>query len=193
MSDNTKEQLKINFHFISFLEGSSCKGYVPDPENSRSGVTIASGFDIGQRSEKELSQAFNQDLCHKLLPYANKTKQSACEALSAQPLSISQEEANQINIYSHGDAQTKLINEWKRADAYCAFGALSQECQTVVASVAFQYGSLSVRTPNFWHQVTTGDWQGAYENLRHFGDKYPSRRNKEADLLAAWLQGELNN
>jgi GH24 family phage-related lysozyme (muramidase) len=54
----------------------------------------------------------------------------------------------------------------------------------VVASVAFQYGDLSRRTPNFWRQVTSGDWDAALNNLRHFGDKYPTRRNKEADLLA---------
>jgi hypothetical protein len=61
------------------------------------------------------------------------------------------------------------------------------ECQTVVASVAFQYGDLSLRTPNFWQQVTTENWQAALANLQDFGDKYPTRRNKEADLLAQWL------
>lgn len=187
MSDITKEQLKINFHFISFLEGSSCEGYVPDPDKSQSGVTIASGFDIGQRSENELVTAFDLDLCLKLIPYANKTKHSACEQLAELPLNISQEEANIINAFSHSDAQTRLVKEWDASNTYCAFEALSEECQTVVASIAFQYGNLRIKTPNFWHQVTLGDWQGAYENLRHFGDKYPSRRNKEADLLASWL------
>ena len=63
------------------------------------------------------------------------------------------------------------------------FHDLSDECQTVVASVAFQYGRLEVATPNFWRQVTTGYWLAALENLRDFGDRYPTRRNKEADLL----------
>ncbi len=44
----------------------------------------------------------------------------------------------------------------------------------VIASVAYQYGSLS---------RTNRDWQGALENLRDFGDVYDTRRNKEADLL----------
>jgi type VI secretion system secreted protein VgrG len=38
----------IDFSFIGQLEGNKTEGYVPDPENSNSGVTIASGFDIGQ-------------------------------------------------------------------------------------------------------------------------------------------------
>ena len=58
---------------------------------------------------------------------------------------------------------------------------------TVIASVAFQYGDLRSRTPNFWRQITTGDWQGAYRNLRNFGDAYATRRNIEADLLKSSL------
>jgi GH24 family phage-related lysozyme (muramidase) len=187
MSESLSSPLKIDFKFISKLEGSSCTGYVPDPKNSQSGVTIASGFDIGQRSESELKQAFTGDLCLKLLPYSNKNKQDACDTLARQPLIISQEEADNINFYSHKNAQKKLIQEWQAANSYTDFELLCSECQTVVASVAFQYGSLAIKTPNFWHQVTSGDWQAAYQNLRNFGDKYPSRRNTEADLLATKL------
>jgi len=187
MSESISPLFKIDFNFISRLEGSSCTGYVPDPKNSQSGVTIASGFDIGQRSESELKQAFSGDLCLKLLPYSNKIKQDACDALTQQPLSISQEEADSINIYSHHHAQKKLIQEWQLAKPYTDFDLLSSACQTVVASVAFQYGNLALKTPNFWQQVTSGNWQSAYVNLRGFGDKYPSRRNIEADLLATWL------
>ena len=39
----------IDFTFIEKLEGYRLEGYVPDAENSQSGVTIASGFDLGQR------------------------------------------------------------------------------------------------------------------------------------------------
>ena len=39
----------IDFNFISKLEGGrKTKGYVPDPEGSRSGVTIATGVDLGK-------------------------------------------------------------------------------------------------------------------------------------------------
>ena len=182
-------RLNIDFNFIACLEGVSCQGYVPDTKNSRSGVTIASGFDIGQRSESEIKRAFSGDLCEKLLPYANKTKQAAIDALTAQPLSISQEEVQCINVYSYQDASQKLYLIWQQASPALSFESLSSQCQTVVASVAFQYGDLSRRTPTFWRQVIQGQWQGAYENLRDFRDKYPSRRNKEADLLLIWLQG----
>ena len=182
-------RLNIDFNFIADLEGVSCQGYVPDTKNSRSGVTIASGFDIGQRSESEIKRAFSGDLCEKLLPYANKTKQAAIDALMAYPLSISQEEVQCINVYSYQDASQKLYLIWQQASPIQSFELLSGQCQTVIASVAFQYGDLSRRTPTFWRQVIQGQWQDAYENLRDFSDKYPSRRNKEADLLLIWLQG----
>jgi GH24 family phage-related lysozyme (muramidase) len=65
------------------------------------------------------------------------------------------------------------------------FDALKPAQQTVIASVAYQYGvGLDERTPNFWRQVTTGDWAGAIANLCSFGDDFSTRRNKEADYLA---------
>ncbi|BCE03374.1 hypothetical protein TYM08_P3437 [Marinicellulosiphila megalodicopiae] len=44
----------IDFNFIKQLEGFELKGYVPNPDTSKSGVSIASGFDIGQRDQKEI-------------------------------------------------------------------------------------------------------------------------------------------
>ena len=44
----------IDFDFILEKEGFKTQGYVPDPENSKSGVTIASGFDLGARVLEDL-------------------------------------------------------------------------------------------------------------------------------------------
>ncbi|TBR44811.1 peptidase [Marinomonas agarivorans] len=186
--EKLQEGSKIDFGFIAELEGSSNKGYVPDPEQSRSGVSIAAGFDIGQRTESELKQAFPSSLCEKLLPYAGKIRQDAVDVLAKIPLTLTDEELDIINRYSHSQAEKRLIDSWANTDHYESFFNLSSQCQTVVASVAFQYGSLAKRTPNFWRQITQGDWTDALANLRNFGDKYPTRRNKEADLLASWLE-----
>jgi len=178
----------IDFEFIGKLEGFSLKGYVPNPETSRSGVTIASGFDIGQCSSNEVENAFPDNLSSKLLPYVGKIKQDACSVLDSQQLEVTEEEASLINAYAHNTASDRLVNEWRASDASMAFDELSVACQTVVASVAFQYGSLSRRTPNFWKQVTSGDWQGALKNLKNFGDKYATRRLQEAALLESWIE-----
>jgi hypothetical protein len=45
----------IDYSFLSNLEGGcKTKGYVPAAKKSKSGVTIATGFDLGQRSESDL-------------------------------------------------------------------------------------------------------------------------------------------
>lgn len=186
MSDKEKT-LKIDFEFISILEGSSNEGYVPDPDKSQSGVTIASGFDIGQRSEAEIKKAFQPNLCSKLLPYVGQVRQQAVATLKAKPLNLTDDEVCTINSYSHQEAENRLVSQWNESDCYTPFESLPPACQTVVASVAFQYGSLKLKTPNFWKQVTSGDWQAALGNLKNFGDKYPSRRHKEADVLEKWL------
>jgi GH24 family phage-related lysozyme (muramidase) len=53
--------------------------------------------------------------------------------------------------------------------------------------VAFQYGDLASRTPNFWRQVVAHDWSAACANLANFGDRYPTRRKQEAQLLGSLL------
>ena len=44
----------IDFDFILKQEGFETEGYVPDAKNSKSGVTIASGFDLGARVLSDL-------------------------------------------------------------------------------------------------------------------------------------------
>ena len=63
---------KIDYKFIGELEGGRLtKGYVPAPTVSRSGVTIATGFDLGQRNENDLkSLNLSVGLIDKLKPYA---------------------------------------------------------------------------------------------------------------------------
>ena len=46
----TASKPHIDFAFISSCEGGQrLKAYVPDPEHSESGVTLATGFDLGCR------------------------------------------------------------------------------------------------------------------------------------------------
>lgn len=52
----------------------------------------------------------------------------------------------------------------------------------MLADIYHQYGARLYNT-NFWKQVTSGDWLGAYNNLMNFDDKYRTRRQLEAGLL----------
>ncbi|MBT4950850.1 MAG: pesticin [Pelagibacteraceae bacterium] len=183
------KNIGIDWDFISKKEGGSkLNGYVPDPDGSKSGVTIATGFDIGARSSKDL-EGLSPDLQAKLTPYLGLHGQDAVAMLRNQPLKITAKEAKEIDKMSKGTAVNKLQKEWnKRAEETGGkkFGELSSAQQTIAASVAFQYGSLS-KTPNFKKAMQSGDWSKAINELENFGDSYSSRRNSEAQYLQASL------
>lgn len=177
----------IDFLFLSNLEGgSTTTGYVPDPGGSKSGVTIATGFDLGARLEPDLyALKLKPEIIEKLIPYLGLQSYDAIAQLEKHPLEVSEEEAKAIDEASHSshaDSIAKLYDE--ATPEGIAFYELPSEAQTVIASVAFQYGTnLPKRTPNFWALLTRQDWPAAVNELNDFGDKYPTRRKKEADLL----------
>jgi len=182
----------IDFSFIQELEGNLTVGYVPDPENSISGVTVGCGFDLGCRSKSELIEAFNTELASKLTVYAGLKKMDAVSALQEKPLRLSEEETASINAYAKEQAVSRLNKAWEQSsDTKYSFDYLPSEIQTVIASVAFQYGDLARRTPRFWFQVTNDLWLDVLDNLKNFGDRYRTRRGKEADLLRSYLQESL--
>jgi len=169
----------IDWAFIHELEGTRLKGYVPDPDGSESGVTIASGFDLGARNLSDLA-GLPQDIIELLTPYLG-IKGAQAEEIAGD-LKVSDEQAKIIDEFSKEDAVNKLRSKWQAATGE-SFDDLPMNQATVVASVAFQYGDLASKTPNFWRQVTSGDWDGAVKNLNNFKDKYPTRRKKEADYF----------
>jgi hypothetical protein len=169
----------IDFDFILKQEGFETKGYVPDAENSKSGVTIASGFDLGARKLSDL-KGLPQDIIDLLSPFLGFKGAEASEI--APNLEVTEDQAKIINEFAKSEAITNLKTKWENATG-TSFDDLGTEQATVLASVAFQYGDLESRTPNFWKQTTSGDWVGAYKNLLKFGDRYTSRRLDEAALL----------
>ena len=179
----------IDFTFISKLEGGRhTRGYVPNPETSRSGVTIGTGVDLGQMGDQDLDQLdLPDDLKEKLRPYLGKIKYEAVDFLNQNPLVVAAEEAEMLDTEVKTRFIRGLVRQFDEV-ADVSFEELPDGVQTVIASVAFQYGNLYKRTPNFWRQITTGDWQGAYGNLQDFGDAYGTRRKKEAELLKRSLE-----
>jgi len=74
---------KIDYTFLSDRKGGrKLLGYVPDGGGSKSGVTIATGFDLGQRNEADLKKLkLSKTLIDKLKPYLGLTKKSAIDAI----------------------------------------------------------------------------------------------------------------
>lgn len=172
----------IDWNFISEREGKGrTTGYVPDAKGSKSGVTIATGFDLGARNLNDLT-GLPKDLIEILKPYLG-IKGAQAEEIASN-LNITDSQSNTIDEFSKKESTDRLKAKWQSATGQ-SFDDLPKNEATVVASVAFQYGDLESQTPNFWRQVTSGDWDSALANLRSFGDKYPSRRNLEADYYLA--------
>lgn len=173
----------IDFEFIKQNEGFELQGYVPVDKNNKplghSGVTIASGFDLGQRCLKDIS-GFYKELKNKLIPYLGLQGEEALEV--AHNLCITEEEGNKINNFAKRQEIGRLQERWYDTTG-SKFELLPSNKATVIASVAFQYGNLKLKTPKFWAQITSDDWEAAYSNLLDFGDRYPSRRKREAKYL----------
>lgn len=89
----------IDYSFLSDLEGGRfTTGYVPAATVSKSGVTIATGFDLGQRSETDLKNlGLNSGLIEKLKPYLGSKKDDAKKLIEKTPLAITPAEAESID------------------------------------------------------------------------------------------------
>ncbi|QDF06620.1 pesticin C-terminus-like muramidase [Myxococcus xanthus] len=184
----------VDWDFIAEQEGRAVQdGYVPDATGSKSGVTVGTGVDLGARDMNDLDRLGLSDaLKTKLEPYLGKQGQDAADFLAENPLNLTAEEVKELDRAVKGEALDNVVNEYntevERLNAADGgsrpkFAELPREMQTVIASVGFQYGSLKTATPNFFAQVTEQRWDDAKANLEDFGDRYPSRRDREADLL----------
>ncbi|WP_299493139.1 pesticin C-terminus-like muramidase [uncultured Shewanella sp.] len=183
-SEVEEKDIDINFNFISSLEGGSrLTGYVPDAENSKSGVTVAVGFDLGARNASDLmALGLPIELINKLNPYLGLQSVEAKEFLEKYPVTITQEEAEIINKATKANMVKNLVKKYD-SDSNVKFVDIPPKWQTVIASAEFQYGSLKTKGKNYWGYVTSQNWQEAIAELRDYGDRYPTRRNDEADYV----------
>lgn len=175
----------VDFSFISSLEGGPVLcGYVPDPENSSSGVTIATGFDLGCRSDSDLVALLpeHEELVDKLAFYCGHKRNTAVAVLANRPLHITESEALIIDSAVKWQLLKQLQQRYDGA-AETGFAMLPAAMQTVIASVAFQYGDLARRCPRFWRAAVAGETIAMIRELKNFGDRYITRRQTEANYL----------
>ena len=178
----------IDWHFLSAREGGQrLRGYVPDGDNgNKSGVTIATGIDLGYYS-RDAAAGLPNALRVKIAPYIGLTGDMARHWLAANPLTVTKEEADLIEAPKRHEMEVALSSHYVK-DAHTPFEGIPDAAQTVLASVTWQYGSTWSRCPHFWAICCKRDWKGAIAALRDFRDPYPSRRNLEADYLESHLK-----
>lgn len=139
--------MTIDWAWIETLEGSRLNGYVPDPEGSVSGVTIASGVDLGHMGEPVLA-SLPPDIRELLMPYLGLKKQDAVNALIAHPLIVTQFQADTINAAARAPIVHNLAAHYIQVADH-DFYQIPDAAQTVCASVSFQYGAPWIRCPKF--------------------------------------------
>lgn len=180
----------IDWHFIGQLEGFRTRGYVPDQGSSQSGVTIGMGVDLGHWTEAQLQRRrVHPNIIEKVRPFLGLRGDDAIEA--AQDLVLFQDEADALSRTIQGDMVDAIRSRYARSQAKgtLLWDNLPSAAATVITSVCFQYGPwLAWRTPKFWRACVANDWSSMVAELRDFGDRYPTRRNREADHLERVLK-----
>lgn len=185
---------RIDAGFISDREGDShTTGYVPTGGDS--GVTIGVGVDLGQRNVADLQRlGLRQPMINTLTPYLGLQGNAARTYLASHPLTLTAGQVDVLNRATHTEIYSDLQRNYEASSSF-RFFRLPAAAQTVLASVALQYGAnLGVETPAFFSAMRQGRWQDAVNELRDFGDDYPTRRNLEADVLQDAIDnGEVPN
>jgi len=155
-----------------------------------SGVTIGTGFDLGQQSEGVL-RALGLDpiLQAKLAYYLGAKTQAAMEKLCARPLVLTAEEVAALDEAVH----EKYINETAVMFGSDRFSSAPKQVQAVAVSLHYQFGvparSASPSLEKAWDAMREGRYAGGAAFLRDISGwslshrQYMVRRRAEAALL----------
>lgn len=183
------EDMAINPIVSKFEGGQRLSAYPPPAKGS--GVTVATGIDLGQRSLSELKDlGLDDQLVKKLTPYLGKKDEAAKSLLKSSPLKLSQDEADQLDSVI-GDKIASAISSKYAKDTGQDLSELPEEARTVVESLAYNFGSdLDKKLPTLWGHVVNNDWQNVHDFLIKTKWKQPeltNRRKMEAALLKPLL------
>ena len=207
---NAELGTKINFDKLADFEGGQAQhGYIPghilgvkddgDKVAGRSGVTIATGFDIGQWSTLDLRKTFGLSaaLQEKYKRFCGKIKQDAINELESKGLSVSKPEADETDMKVQRFHLIGAMAVWD-ADPKPAqkFTELTMAQQTVILSRTYHQGTGMPDTKiaqSFYSAAQKGDWVAAEKALRNYPVKakwYQTRVHQEADYLAQDLRNQ---
>lgn len=198
----------IHFAYIQdFLvkeEAKFRRGYVPcQPRNyygagdptlytaiGASGVTIATGVDLGQHSYPELAAwGLETRILEIFAPYFGKKKAVAIRALHAAPFSISAEDVEATDhAVHHGYMRQYVIPTYEKASG-ASYAELPKQAQAVIMSLIYQKGPAGVKKdwPKTWGYLVAQDWEAASRELLSGFTQYKKRRAEEGRLLAEIL------
>lgn len=180
--------------FIETQEGGQKLQAYTLPKSKGSGVTVGTGFDLGQHSVQDLrNMDIPETLVSKLGKYTGKTGDDARAILRVKPLTLSQEDADALDKASRQQTKERLASSF-HATTGTSIDSLPKEGQIVLHSLAYNFGpDLERRLPSVWKSATTGDWAGVQKFLMKSKWKQPelkARRMAEARVLDPLVAAE---
>jgi hypothetical protein len=154
----------------------------------QSGVTIATGVDLGQQAEKGFA-GLPAALLAKLRPYIGLKRGQAKAALIHKPLELSSEEVRQIDDLIH----SRYIDETAAMFGKTLFEGAPKQVQAVAVSLHYQFGTParkdSPALERTWEAMRYGLYREAAGHLCNHElwskshQAYMARRKMEAQLL----------
>ena len=188
-----QKELQVNMEFLRMSEGFETEGYVPrsgEQVLDSSGVTIGTGLDLGTKNMDYFKDFENKETLKKMEAYFGMQGLAAYNFEQENPLSLTREEAVEVDNYVKGRELESIENSFLALTGK-ELSSMPPRLQTVIADLQFQYGSNYNRTPKFRDIIKdiAEDPQDAQSymplmsELRDFGDKYDTRREREADLI----------
>ncbi len=170
----------------NYKGGSNPERYIP---MGASGVTIATGVDLGQTSEAELlDMGVHSELVAKLKPYIGQKKIKAVFALYKRPLLITKEEADVLDSKMHEHHAILISNRYDKDAGKGIFETLPWQAQAVIFSLLYQCGCGGgpKKDPTTWKALVQQDWLTASKRLmtKEYWVGYHNRRRAEGKILA---------
>lgn len=188
------QQPLFDTDYLSDKEGGvQTTAYVPMDHGvpaGNSGVTVGAGVDLGSKTTASLlADGVPQSLVSVLGEYTGLRGQQALNKLRQKPLSLSEDQANQLTDIYFDVMSSAMETRFNNAAGAGKFRSIPYNTRTAIIDLTFQYSdNLANRTPKTWEKMISGDWNGVVQELNNFGDDYPTRRKAEAKLI----QGDLN-
>jgi len=151
-----------------------------------SGVTVGHGVDLGQWSARELQNfGLSDSTLRKSLIFAGLTDSAAKAAWKRnEGANFEKAEADELTTAVRRHMLQTVTDRFNAESTVGRFEDLPPTTQTVIMDVYFHHGHNAMsKTPKFWRAITTGNWQGAKDELMVFGDNAGSRRKADARML----------
>ena len=152
-----------------------------------SGVTIATGVDLGQTDADTLARnGLNGGIANVLRPYFGLRRDAAIRKLHALPLTVSPDAAHELDRVTFAVHGRIISTRYNRDNPATPFENLPWQAQAAIFSLLYQRGTGAVlKAPNTWAAFVRGDWKDASRRLctPGFWEGYQNRRRLEGEVL----------